>query len=85
VGEGLKLMRGFGVKWSPDSPGSDAMKTRTESGNPEARKIYPNCLQLFTSDCLGETLEESIATAKTIGRIVTLEEAYKIFTQKQNT
>ena len=30
-------------------------------------------------------LEESIATAKTIGRIVTLEEVYKTFTQKQNT
>jgi len=34
-----KRMRGFGVVWSPDSPGSDAMKTRTELGNPGARKI----------------------------------------------
>jgi hypothetical protein len=34
---GLKQMRGFGVKWSPDSPGSDVMKIRTELGNPEAR------------------------------------------------
>jgi len=31
-------MRGFWVTWSPDSPGSDAMKTRTEPGNPEAEK-----------------------------------------------
>jgi hypothetical protein len=31
-------MRGFWVMWSPDSPGSDAMKTRTEPGNPEAKK-----------------------------------------------
>jgi len=55
VSEGLKQMRGSWVLLSPDSPGSDAMKTRTEPGNPGARKIYPNCLQLFTSDCLGET------------------------------
>jgi len=34
---GLKQMRGSWVMWSPDSPGSDAMKTRTEPGNPEAR------------------------------------------------
>jgi hypothetical protein len=31
-------MRGFWVKWSPDSLGSDAMKTRAEPGNPEAKK-----------------------------------------------
>jgi hypothetical protein len=31
-------MRGLGVMWSPDSPGYDAMKTRTEPGNPEAKK-----------------------------------------------
>jgi len=36
-------MRGFGVVRSPDSPGSDAMKTRTEPGNPGARnKIHTN-------------------------------------------
>jgi hypothetical protein len=38
-------MRGFGAKWSPDSPGSDAMKTQTEPENPEARDLY---LQLLT-------------------------------------
>jgi len=37
MGKGLKQMRGFGVKLSPDSPDSDAMKTRTEPGNPGAR------------------------------------------------
>jgi hypothetical protein len=31
-------MRGFWVTWSPESPGSDAMKTRTEPENPEAKK-----------------------------------------------
>jgi hypothetical protein len=40
-------MRGFGVKLSPDSPGNDAVKTRTEPGNPRARKIYP---QLITAN-----------------------------------
>jgi hypothetical protein len=35
----LMQMRGFGVVWSPDSPGSDAMKTRTEPGNPGARHL----------------------------------------------
>jgi len=34
-------MRGFGVVWSPDSPGNDAMKTQTEPGNPGARRMYP--------------------------------------------
>jgi len=38
VGEGLKQMRGFGVKWSPDSPGNDAVKTRTEPGTPRQEK-----------------------------------------------
>jgi len=38
---GLKRMRGSRVKLSPDSPGNDAVKTRTEPGNPGARKIYP--------------------------------------------
>jgi len=35
----LMQMRGFGVVWSPDSPSNEAMKTRTEPGNPGARKI----------------------------------------------
>jgi len=39
-------MRGFGVTWSPDSPGSDAVKTRTEPGNPEAEKY----LKAFTAN-----------------------------------
>jgi hypothetical protein len=39
-------MRGFWVTWSPDSPGSDAMKTRAEPGNPEAEKY----LEIFTSN-----------------------------------
>jgi hypothetical protein len=38
-------MRGLGVTWSPDSLGSDAMKTRTEPGNPEAKKY----LKLFAA------------------------------------
>ncbi|MFZ8783768.1 MAG: hypothetical protein ACO2OR_07315 [Desulfurococcaceae archaeon] len=33
-------MRGLGVAWSPDSPGCNAVKTRAEPGNPEARKIF---------------------------------------------
>jgi hypothetical protein len=41
-----KRMRGFWVKWSPDSPGSDAVKTRTEPGNPEAEKY----LEIFTGN-----------------------------------
>ncbi|MFZ8782581.1 MAG: hypothetical protein ACO2OR_01135 [Desulfurococcaceae archaeon] len=48
-------MRGLGVAWSPDSPGCNAVKTRAEPGNPEARKNIHNYLQLTTNDCLGET------------------------------
>jgi putative transposase len=36
---GLKQMRGSRVKWSPDSPRSEAMKPRAKRGNPEAKKI----------------------------------------------
>jgi putative transposase len=43
--KGLQQMRGFWVMWSPDGPGSDAMKTRTEPGNPEAEKY----LKAFTA------------------------------------
>jgi len=39
-------MRGFWVKWSPDSPGSDAMTPRTEPANPEAKKY----LEIFTGN-----------------------------------
>jgi len=35
---GLKRMKGFWVKWSPDSPRSEAVKTRAKRGNPEAKK-----------------------------------------------
>jgi len=42
---GLQQMKGSWVKWSPDGPGSDAMKTRTEPGNPEAEKY----LKAFTA------------------------------------
>ncbi len=38
-------MRGLGVVWSPDSPRNDAVKTRTEPGNPEAEKY----LKLFAA------------------------------------
>jgi hypothetical protein len=38
-------MRGFGVTWSPDSPGCDAVKTRAKRGNPEAKKY----LKLFAA------------------------------------
>jgi putative transposase len=34
----LQRMMGSWVAWSPDSPRSDAVKTRTEPGNPEAEK-----------------------------------------------
>jgi putative transposase len=34
---GLKRMRGSWVRWSPDSPRSEAVKTRAKRGNPEAR------------------------------------------------
>jgi hypothetical protein len=35
-------MRGFWVTWSPDSPGSDAVETQTEPGNPEAKIFTDN-------------------------------------------
>jgi len=36
--KGLKQMRGSWVTWSPDSPRSEAVKTRAKRGNPEAKK-----------------------------------------------
>jgi putative transposase len=42
----LKRVRGSRVLLSPDSPRSEAVKTRAKRGNPEARKIY---LQLTTA------------------------------------
>jgi len=42
----LKRMRGFGVKWSPDSPANEGMRTRPNAGNPEAKTKYS---QLITA------------------------------------
>jgi len=36
--KGLKRMKGSRVKWSPNSPRSEAVKTRAKRGNPEAKK-----------------------------------------------
>jgi putative transposase len=36
--KGLKQMKGSRVKWSPDSPRSEAMKPRAKRGNPETKK-----------------------------------------------
>jgi putative transposase len=41
---GLQRMRGFWVKWSPDSPRSEAVKPRAKRGNPETKKY----LKIFT-------------------------------------
>jgi putative transposase len=35
----LKRMRGFRVKWSPDSPANEGMRTRPNAGNPEAKHL----------------------------------------------
>jgi len=35
---GLKQMKGSRVKWSPDSPRSEAVKSRAKRGNPETKK-----------------------------------------------
>ena len=42
---GLQRMRGSRVTWSPDSPRSEAVKTRAKRGNPEAKKY----LKVFTA------------------------------------
>jgi len=42
----LKRVRGSRVLLSPDSPADEGVKTRSNAGNPEARKIYP---QIFTT------------------------------------
>jgi putative transposase len=36
--KGLKRMKGSRVKWSPNSPRSEAVKTRAKRGNPETKK-----------------------------------------------
>jgi len=45
----------LGVAWSPDSPGCNAVKTRREPGNPEAKSTQKHP-QVTTNNCLGETL-----------------------------
>jgi len=40
----LKQMKGSRVTWSPDSPRSEAVKTRAKRGNPETKKH----LKIFT-------------------------------------
>jgi putative transposase len=42
---GLQRMRGSRVKWSPDSPRSEAVKPRAKRGNPETKKH----LKVFTA------------------------------------
>jgi len=42
----LKQMKGSWVRWSPDSPADEGMRTRPNAENPEARKMY---LQLTTA------------------------------------
>ena len=42
----LQRMRGSRVTWSPDSPRSEAVKTRAKRGNPEARTTYS---KIFTT------------------------------------
>jgi len=37
---GLKQMRGSRVRWSPDSPRSEAVRTRAKRGNPEATTVF---------------------------------------------
>jgi putative transposase len=38
----LKQMRGLRVKWSPDSPRNEAVKTRAKRGNPRSKEIFKN-------------------------------------------
>jgi putative transposase len=37
--KGLKQMKGSRVKWSPNSPRSEAVKNPSQAGNPETKKI----------------------------------------------
>jgi len=37
---GLRQMRGSRVRWSPDSPRSEAVRTRAKRGNPEATTVF---------------------------------------------
>jgi guanylate kinase len=54
-------MRGFWVMWSPDSPGCDAMKTRTEPGNPGARdNVFATTHRYSQIIASGKPLEENI-------------------------
>jgi putative transposase len=44
--KGLKRMKGSRVKWSPDSPANEGMRTRPNAGNPEAKTMYS---KIFTA------------------------------------
>ncbi len=54
----LQRMRGSRVTWSPDSPRSEAVKTRAKRGNPEARITYS---KIFTA------IHQVIASGKPTG------------------
>ncbi len=54
----LQRMRGSRVAWSPDSPRSEAVKTRAKRGNPEARITYS---KIFTA------IHQVIASGKPTG------------------
>ena len=45
--EKLKQMRGSRVTWSPDSPRGEAVKTRANAGNPEARTTHTKILTVI--------------------------------------
>ena len=44
---GLKRMRGLGVTWSPNSPRSEAVKTRAKRGNPEAKTTHSKLITVI--------------------------------------
>jgi putative transposase len=53
---GLQRMRGSRVRWSPDSPAGEGMRTRPNAGNPEAEKYSQ--LNRYLQNYLGETLPQ---------------------------
>jgi len=55
----LKQMRGSRVRWSPDSPRSEAVKNELSGGTPR----QPQYSQVIKTICLGETLRECRAPA----------------------
>jgi len=56
--EKLKLMRGFRVMLSPDSSADEGMEPDPIQRTPRQEKYIHKYLQLFTNNCLGETLLE---------------------------